>query len=56
MMVKDHEKTVALFENAATNVKDPEIKAFAQQTLPVLKQHLASIQKIAAKLNIQTAP
>ncbi|MGN6637420.1 MAG: DUF4142 domain-containing protein [Mucilaginibacter sp.] len=56
MMVKDHQKTITLFQNAVNNVKDPEIRAFAQQTLPVLKRHLSSIQAIATKMNIQTGP
>lgn len=39
-MVKDHEKTVKLFEDGQKNVKDAEIKAFIDKTLPVLKTHL----------------
>lgn len=56
MMVLDHQKAVALFENAANTVQDPDIKAFAKQTLPTLQQHLASIQAIATKMNISAAP
>lgn len=56
MMVQDHQKAVALFENAANTGQDPDIKAFAKQTLPTLQQHLASIQSIAAKMNISAAP
>jgi putative membrane protein len=52
MMVKDHNKTVALFERAASSSPDPQLKAFAAKTLPVLRQHYASIQSIANKLNI----
>jgi putative membrane protein len=54
MMVQDHQKAVALFENAATNIADPDVKAFVQETLPTLKQHLTDIQAIAAKMNIST--
>jgi putative membrane protein len=49
MMVNDHKKTVALFEHAADAVPDPDIKAFATQQLPTLKEHLAMITQIAAK-------
>lgn len=56
MMVQDHQKAVALFENAANTVQDADIKAFAKQTLPTLQQHLASIQSIATKMNISAAP
>jgi putative membrane protein len=45
MMVKDHEENVAMFEKAANNLPDPEVRAFAAQTLPVLKEHLAMIKK-----------
>jgi len=56
MMVQDHQQAVALFENAATTVQDPDVKAFAKQTLPTLQQHLASIQSIATKMNVSAAP
>lgn len=39
-MVDDHEKDVKDFEKAAKDAKDPEVKAFAEKTLPVLQQHL----------------
>lgn len=35
-----HQDAVALFVDAAEHAKDPEVKAFAQQTLPSLKAHL----------------
>lgn len=50
MMVGDHEKTVALFQTAASSATDAQIKAFAQATLPILKQHLDAIKAIAAKI------
>ncbi|WP_345953922.1 DUF4142 domain-containing protein [Mucilaginibacter sp. PAMB04168] len=52
MMVADHKKTIALFERASTNAKDADVKAFAVKTLPKLKQHLASVQSIAANMNL----
>ncbi|MDB5030596.1 DUF4142 domain-containing protein [Mucilaginibacter sp.] len=52
MMVQDHKKAVAYFETAAVNVPDPEVKAFIRKTLPVLRQHLASIQTIATNMGI----
>jgi putative membrane protein len=43
MMVPGHRQTVQMFEKYALTGKDPDVKAFAQQTLPVLKEHLASV-------------
>jgi putative membrane protein len=51
MMVKDHEEDVAMFQQAANSLPDPEVKAFAARTLPILKEHLAMIKKIASDLN-----
>jgi putative membrane protein len=46
MMEPDHRQTVQLFERYALTGKDPEVRAFAQQTLPILKEHLAAITAI----------
>lgn len=48
MMVEDHKEDVSKFEDEAKNGKDPEVKAFASATLPVLQKHLKSIQAIQA--------
>jgi putative membrane protein len=42
-MVSSHRSTVQMFETYATTGKDPEVRAFAWQTLPALKAHLAAI-------------
>ncbi len=39
-MVEDHEKTVADFEKASGTVKNPDLKKFIDDTLPVIKGHL----------------
>ena len=46
MMVPDHRQTIQLFEKYALTGKDPDVRAFAQQILPGLKEHLASITSI----------
>ncbi|GAA0563558.1 DUF4142 domain-containing protein [Chitinophaga japonensis] len=46
MMVKDHEKDVNEFEKAASNLSDPDLKAFASRTLPTLRMHLDSAKAI----------
>jgi putative membrane protein len=50
-MVSGHRNTVQTFENYATTGKDPVVRAFAQQTLPTLKAHLAAIMSIEKQLN-----
>jgi putative membrane protein len=47
--VKDHEKTIALFEKEARSGKDAELKAFAEKTLPTLKEHLTAIRGLSSK-------
>ena len=42
MMVDDHKDDIDKFEDASENAQDPEVKAFAIKTLPVLKMHLDS--------------
>ncbi|MEO6524756.1 MAG: DUF4142 domain-containing protein [Mucilaginibacter sp.] len=46
LMVDDHKEDVKEFDKATQKLKDPDLKAFAVKTLPVLKMHLASISKI----------
>lgn len=46
MMVPNHRSTVQLFEKYALTGKDPDVKAFAKEMLPTLKEHLAAIVAI----------
>jgi putative membrane protein len=46
MGVKDHEKDIKKFEKASGKVKDPELKAWIDKTLPTLREHLAMAQKL----------
>jgi len=48
--VAAHENTIKLFEKAAKNAKDPDIKAFAQKTLPALQSHLDMAKALQAKV------
>jgi len=47
MMVDDHKKDVGEFEDASKNLKDADLKAFVDKTLPVLKGHLDKITAIS---------
>jgi putative membrane protein len=46
-MVTAHLKAVALFQQEAKGGQDPEIKAWAAKTLPMLQEHL----KVASSIN-----
>lgn len=42
-MAKDHAKAMHTFEDAAKDSKDPDVKAFAIKSLPVLKAHYDAV-------------
>jgi putative membrane protein len=44
--IKDHEKDIKDFEKASKDVKDPDVKAFIDKTLPTLREHLAQAEKL----------
>ena len=44
-MISDHQKAVADFSSA--NLKDPDLRAWAARTLPILRAHLAAAKKIS---------
>jgi putative membrane protein len=44
--IKAHENDIKLFEKAGKDVKDAELRAFVDKTLPVLREHLAAAQKL----------
>jgi putative membrane protein len=45
-MIDDHKHDVQAFQDASNSLKDPDLKAFATKTLPVLKTHLDAINGI----------
>jgi len=45
-MVKGHEATVTKFEHEIRTGSDDDIKQFAKDTLPTLREHLAQAQKV----------
>jgi putative membrane protein len=48
--VKAHREAVALFQSAARQATDADVKAFAQKTLPTLQQHLKMAQTLHSQV------
>ena len=50
MMVKDHEKDLAEFQEEANNGSDPDVKKFAEKTAKVVQEHLDLAKETHSKL------
>jgi putative membrane protein len=50
MMVKDHEKDLAEFQEEAKTGSDPDVKKFAEDTAKVVQEHLDLAKEIQGKL------
>jgi putative membrane protein len=48
MMVKDHTTDISEFEKEVKKAKDPDVKAYAEQTLPTLRHHLMLANRLNA--------
>jgi putative membrane protein len=49
-MVMTHTNAISMFENEAKNGKDAEIRSFADETLPTLREHLKRAEELAKTL------
>jgi len=49
-MVKDHQKDAKEFADAADDVKDPDLKAFAQKTRTTVEDHLRMAREMEASV------
>jgi len=49
-MVSDHEKDLKEFQSQAQNSSDPDVKAFAAKTAPIIQKHLDAIRAIEGKM------
>jgi putative membrane protein len=48
--VQDHQKEVSLFQKASTSAPTEQLRNYASQTLPTLKDHLKRAQQLQAKV------
>ena len=51
--VSAHEDTVKLFRKAVKDAKDPDVKAFAEKTLPGLEHHLEMARTLASSVEAE---
>src|SRR5262249_53928264 len=49
-MLTDHQQAVSDFQREAQNGRDPEVRAWAAKTLPVLQDHLRMAQTIQSRI------
>jgi putative membrane protein len=55
MMVKDHEKDLAEFQQEAKSGSDPDLKRFAQNTSKIISEHLSMARQISKNLKRETS-
>jgi putative membrane protein len=48
--VKDHQKDVKFYQDEGSRLQDPQLKSFAQQTLPVLQEHLQMAERAESQV------
>ena len=55
-MVRDHTEDVALFERAAEVSSDPDLRAWAARSLPMLRDHLALARQVNSEVVLGPVP
>ena len=50
-MVQDHEKAVKFFEANAKGSASEQVRTFAKETLPTLREHLKQARELDKSLN-----
>jgi putative membrane protein len=53
-MIGDHERTISAFERAESQATNPNIKQFASEALPTLRDHLRMARDLSGKLGGRT--
>jgi putative membrane protein len=52
MMIKGHVKTIKMFEKADAEIQEPDIKQYAENTLPKLREHLRHSEDAARAVGV----
>jgi len=52
-LLKDHQKTIAKFERAASKVQEADVKQYADSMLPKLREHLQKALTIARQVGVE---
>ncbi|HLO64427.1 MAG TPA: DUF4142 domain-containing protein [Azonexus sp.] len=52
--IESHNKAIQLFEKEAREGQDPQLRAFAEQTLPRLREHLTMAQQLQRQSKVTT--
>ncbi len=55
-IVRDHTEDIALFERAAEISSDPDLKAWATRSLPMLRDHLALARQVNSEVVLGPVP
>ncbi len=55
MMVQDHKKAVALFQERSNNGRNTDLRMWAANTLPTLREHLQMAERMNAEVNASHA-
>jgi len=53
--LKDHTKDIQMYQRAAQEAENSQLKAYIQQTLPTLRQHLQATQTAASAVGLSAA-
>ncbi|HEY5297103.1 MAG TPA: DUF4142 domain-containing protein [Verrucomicrobiae bacterium] len=53
IMYHDHVKAINMFQNAAANLQDKQLKKYAEKTLPTLREHYDMVLNLQKKMGMQ---
>jgi putative membrane protein len=51
-LLRNHARSVAMYQRESRMTQDPDVKEYVTSTLPIIKQHLESVQKAAKDVGV----